>query len=134
MRKKELVNHVGYVNEHNKIFIKQKEYLKGAIGKTESIFRTEMFSRTITNSEKGVSWRESKDHGGGATIDMAAHAIDLMNYMIGIPKKSLAQYLENIFSLNVEDTVNTTFQYEDGISGTLYVNWSDRELPKKTSK
>ena len=128
--KKRLVNHVGYVNRHNKIFIKQKEYLKkGAIGKIIN-FRTEMFSRTITKSEKGVSWRESKDHGGGATIDMAAHAIDLMNYMIGIPKKISGSILKNIFSLNVEDTVNTTFQYEDGISGTLYVNWSDESYRK----
>ena len=42
--------------------------------------------------------------------------------------------LTQIFSKNVEDAVNATFLYENGITGTLNVNWSDESYRKPTSK
>lgn len=131
---KKLVNQVGYVNRFNDIFRTVKEYLeKGIIGKV-ILFKSEMYSRTITKSDESKTWRDSRENGGGAVIDMAAHAIDLVNYLIGKPDKVTGTSLTSIFSQNVEDAVNATFLYNNGISGTINVNWSDDSFRKPTNK
>ena len=132
--KQGLVNQVGYVNRFNDIFITVKSYLeKNLIGDILS-FKTEMYSRTITKSEGGKNWRDNRSVGGGATFDMAAHAIDLMNYFFHAPKKVVGSNLIKIYSKNVEDSVSTTFLYENGLCGTLNVNWSDDSYRKPTNK
>jgi len=131
---KGLQNQVGYVNRFNDVFRTVKQYLdKGIIGKI-ILFKSEMYSRTITKSDEGKTWRDSRENGGGAVIDMAAHAIDLVNYLVGKPDKVTGVSLTSIFSQNVEDAVNATFLYKNGISGTLNVNWSDESYRKPTNK
>jgi predicted dehydrogenase len=93
-----------------------------------------MYSCTITKSESSNNWRDSRTSGGGATFDMAAHAIDLVNYILGKPDKITGASLTNIYSKNVEDAVNTTFLYNSGISGILDVNWSDLSYRKPSNK
>jgi scyllo-inositol 2-dehydrogenase (NADP+) len=132
--KKRLVNQVGYVNRFNDIFIEVRRLLdKNLIGNAIR-FKSEMYSGTILKSDSGSSWRDSRKSGGGATIDMAAHAIDLVNYLIGKPEKVTGSNLTKIFSSNVEDAVNATFLYFDGTTGTLNVNWSDESYRKPTNK
>jgi scyllo-inositol 2-dehydrogenase (NADP+) len=131
---KKLVNQVGYVNRFNDIFTAVKKFLdNGVIGKVIQ-FKSEMYSHTITKSEKGNTWRDTRETGGGATYDMAGHAIDLVNYLIGKPDKITGSSLTKIFSKNVEDAVNATFLYKNGITGTLNVNWSDESYRKPTNK
>lgn len=131
---KKLINQVGYVNRFNDIFRTVKEYLdKGIIGKV-ILFKSEMYSRTITKSDESKTWRDSRENGGGAVIDMAAHAVDLVNFLLGKPDKVTGSSLTSIFSQNVEDAVNATFLYKNGISGTLNVNWSDESFRKPTNK
>jgi len=131
--KKRLVNQVGYVNRFNDIFIKVKELLDNNLIGNVIRFKSEMYSGTILKSDSGSSWRDSRESGGGATIDMAAHAIDLVNYLIGKPDKITGASLTKIFSKNVEDAVNATFLYNNGITGTLNVNWSDESYRKPTN-
>ena len=132
--RKKLINQVGYVNRFNDIFRAVKEYIEiGIIGKV-ILFKSEMYSRTITKSDESKTWRDSRENGGGAVIDMAAHAIDLVNYLIGKPDKVTGSSLTSIFSQNVEDAVNATFLYKNGISGTINVNWSDESFRKPTNK
>tara|TARA_B100000575_G_C23129254_1_gene654721 strand:+ start:1295 stop:2329 length:1035 start_codon:yes stop_codon:yes gene_type:complete len=131
---KKLVNQVGYVNRFNGIFTEVKRLLdKNIIGDLIR-FKSEMYSATILKSDSGNSWRDSKKNGGGATIDMAAHAIDLVNYLIGMPDKIIGSNLVSIFSRNVEDAVSSTLLYNNGITGTLNVNWSDESYRKPTNK
>jgi scyllo-inositol 2-dehydrogenase (NADP+) len=129
-----LVNQVGYVNRFNDVFIKTKEiYENGLIGKAIT-FKSEMYSRTITKAEEGNTWRDSKEGGGGAVFEVASHAIDLVNYILGKPDKVTGSCLTKIYSKNVEDAVNATFLYKNGFSGTLCVNWSDESYRKPTNK
>jgi scyllo-inositol 2-dehydrogenase (NADP+) len=130
----DLVNQVGYVNRFNDVFVKTKElYEKGLIGKAIT-FKSEMYSRTITKTEDGNTWRDSKEGGGGAVFEVASHAIDLVNYLLGKPDKITGSSLTKIYSKNVEDAVNATFLYKNGMSGTLCVNWSDESYRKPTNK
>lgn len=132
--RKNLINQVGYVNRFNDIFRTVKEYIgKDLIGKIIR-FKSEMYSKTITKTEKGNNWRNSRETGGGALYEVASHAIDLVNFLIGKPEKITGCSLTSIYSQNVEDAVNATFLYKNGISGTLNVNWSDESFRKPTNK
>jgi predicted dehydrogenase len=129
-----LINQVGYVNRFNDVFIKAKElYENGVIGNAIT-FKSEMYSRTITKTEDGNTWRDSKEGGGGAVFEVASHAIDLVNFIIGKPDKVVGSSLTKIYSKNVEDAVSATFLYKNGMSGTLCVNWSDESYRKPTNK
>jgi predicted dehydrogenase len=131
---KHLVNQVGYVNRFNDIFQAVKEYVQGGVIGEVIRFKSEMYSRTITKSEEGKTWRDSREKGGGAVFEVASHAIDLVNYIIGKPDKITGSSLTQIYSKNVEDAVNATFLYKNGISGTINVNWSDESYRKPTNK
>lgn len=131
---KHLVNQVGYVNRFNDIFQAIKEYIKDGVIGDVIRFKSEMYSRTITKSEEGHTWRDSRENGGGVVFEVASHAIDLVNYIVGKPNKVTGSSLTQIYSKNVEDAVNATFLYKNGISGTLYVNWSDESYRKPTNK
>ena len=129
-----LVNQVGYVNRFNDIFGKVKEFIdNGVIGKIIR-FKSEMFSCTITKSDESSGWRASRESGGGAVFEMASHAIDLVNFLIGKPDKVTGSSLNKIFSKKVEDAVSSTFLYKNGMSGTIYINWSDTSYRKPTNK
>ena len=132
--KKNLVNQVGYVNRYNDVFQAVKEYIQDGVIGDVIRFKSEMYSRTITKSEEGNTWRDSRENGGGAVFEVASHAIDLVNYIIGKPDKVTGSSLTQIYSKNVEDAVNATLLYKDGISGTLNVNWSDESYRKPTNK
>jgi len=133
-KQKQLVNQVGYVNRSNDIFRSIKKFINDGIIGDVIRFKSEMYSRTITKSEEGNTWRDSREKGGGAIFEMASHAIDLVNYIIGKPDKVTGTSLTSIYSKNVEDAVNATFLYKNGISGTLFVNWSDESYRKPTNK
>lgn len=131
---KGLINQVGYVNRFNDVFDKVKNLIDtGVVGKVIR-FRTEMFSRTIIEHEDGAGWRSTHENGGGAVFEMASHSIDLINFMLDKPDKVSGSSLTKLFSKNVEDIVSTTMVYNNGIVGTLYVNWSDESYRKPTNK
>ena len=129
-----LVNQVGYVNRFNDIFKSLKIMLgEDLIGKVIR-FKSEMFSSTISKPDKGSGWRASHHSGGGAVFDMASHAIDLVNYLVGKPDKVTGSSLNKIYSKKVEDAVSSTFLYKGGKSGTIYINWCDDSYRKPTNK
>ena len=85
-------------------------------------------------SKESSGWRSSRESGGGAIFEMASHAIDLVNFLIGKPDKVSGSSLNQIYSKNVEDAMSSTFLYKNGASGTIYVNWSDMSYRKPTNK
>lgn len=131
---KNLVNQVGYVNRFSDIFIKVKNLIdNNVIGKMLK-FKTEMFSSTIVREEIESGWRSDHANGGGAIYEMASHSIDLVNYLLGKPDLVQGTCLTKLYSKNVEDIVSSVFIYKSGISGILYVNWSDGSYRKPTNK
>jgi len=131
---KKLINQVGYVNRFNDIFKTVKQFLENGLVGNVIRFKSEMYSRTITKPEEGKTWRDSRENGGGAVYEVASHAIDLVNFLIGKADKITGSGLTSIYSKNVEDAVNATFLYKNGITGTLNVNWSDESFRKPTNK
>jgi scyllo-inositol 2-dehydrogenase (NADP+) len=133
-QKKGLVNQVGYVNRFNDIFKSLKAMLDDSLIGEVIRFKSEMFSNTITKPDKGAGWRAAHVSGGGVVFEMASHAIDLVNYLVGKPDKVVGSSLNKIYSQNVEDAVSSTFLYKGGASGTIYINWSDDSYRKPTNK
>ncbi|GHU72415.1 hypothetical protein FACS189450_10180 [Spirochaetia bacterium] len=129
-----LINQVGYVNRFNDVFIKAKELLENRVIGNIIRFKSEMFSCTISKSDESSGWRSSRESGGGAVFEMASHAIDLVNFLIGKPDKVVGSTLNYIYSRNVEDAAFSTFIYQNGITGQLNINWSDMSYRKPTNK
>lgn len=125
-----IINQVGYANRFSDVFNKTKSLIQSGIIGEVIRYKSEMFSSTITKKTNGDSWRDKKENGGGAVFEMASHLIDLNNYIFGTPDRVGGTVLNTVFSSNVEDIVSTTLMHKNGLSGTLYVNWSDESYRK----
>ncbi|WP_404712371.1 Gfo/Idh/MocA family protein [Sphingomonas sp. MMS24-J13] len=129
-----LVNQVGYVNRFNDVFVKVREMVAdGVVGRLLR-FRSEMYSSTIIREQGDEGWRSTHENGGGAIYEMASHAVDLINFLFGKPDLVTGTSLTSVFSKAVEDIVSSSFLYRNGVSGSLYVNWSDASYRKPTNK
>jgi len=129
-----LVNQVGYVSRFNDVFGKVKHLIEQRVVGEVIRFRTEMYSRTVIREDGGSSWRTTREQGGGATYEMASHAIDLANYFFGRPDAVAGTCLSRVFSRRVEDVISSSLLYRNGVVGSLYVNWSDESYRKPTAK
>lgn len=132
--RKGLVHQVGYVNRFNDVFRSLKKRLEEELIGRVLLFKSQMYSRTITKPTAGKTWRDSRAGGGGATYEVASHAIDLVHFLVGKPDKITGSRLTSIHSRGVEDAVCATLLYRDGRSGTLDVNWSDESYRKPTNR
>jgi predicted dehydrogenase len=129
-----LVNQVGYVNRWNDMFTRGKQLIDAGLVGRPLRFASEMFSSTIVRDPGDSGWRTTHANGGGAVFEMASHALDLINYVFGPPNRVAGTCLTKVFSKQVEDLVSSTLIFDNGLAGTLYVNWSDASYRKPTNK
>ncbi|MEM7689152.1 MAG: Gfo/Idh/MocA family oxidoreductase [Pseudomonadota bacterium] len=133
-----VINQVGYVNRWNDMFTKAKSFADAGLLGPILRFRSEMFSPTIIRDVGEAGWRASHANGGGAVFEMASHAIDLIAYFFGAPSRVGGTSLSKVYSKQVEDIVSTSLFYDHGVNagltGTMYVNWSDASYRKPTNK
>lgn len=131
---KGLVNQVGYVNRFNDVFVAAKEHLEAGLIGEPIRFKSEMYSCTVVKTDKGSGWRANRKTGGGVVYEMAAHALDLVNFYFGKPDAVAGTIMQKIYSKKVNDLVSSTLLYKNGLVGTLNVNWSDESYRKPTNK
>jgi len=129
-----LVNQVGYVNRFNDIFVRARDWLGAGLLGDPLRFRSEMYSRTIIGEQGEEGWRATHASGGGAMYEMASHAIDLIAFLFGKPKRVGGTCLTKVWSKQVEDIVGGSFFYPSGLTGSIAVNWSDPSYRKPTNK
>ncbi len=133
-----IINQVGYVNRWNDMFTRAKSFLEAGLLGEVLRFRSEMFSPTIIRNVGEAGWRSTHAQGGGAVFEMASHAIDLIAFLFTAPQRVGGSTLSKVYSKQVEDIVSTSLFLETGpfagLSGTLYVNWSDASFRKPTNK
>jgi predicted dehydrogenase len=121
------VAHVGYVNRFNEVFVAVKQLLQANVLGELYHVSCDVRSPLVLKADSG--WRAKHSEGGGCLYDMASHAIDLMNFLVGPPRTILAGSLHSVVSTQVEDCVSALFGY-DGFSGALHVDWSDSSCRK----
>ena len=131
---KGLVNQVGYVYRFDVVFNKVKEYLnQGVIGKLIHV-NAHFLSSTIVKTQPAKGWRSKRENGGGATYEMGSHVFDLMDFFLGKPQKLFGSSLNSVYSEEVEDICSAEVQYENGVTCSFHVNWSDYTYRKPMLK
>lgn len=129
---KNLINQVGYHNHFIGTFIELQRLLQQqVIGKLVH-FTGEAYGPVVTK-EKGSTWRSKPEEGGGCTMDYASHVVNLIQEILGRPKKIHGTLLKSIFSNGVDDAVYSLITLENGLSGVLLVNWSDETYRKMST-
>lgn len=130
---KNLVNQVGYHFRFIAAFREAARVVKsGALGKIHHV-RIEAFGPVVLRP-KGSTWRSARNEGGGALYDYACHAVDLVNFVVGVPSSVGGLVRQGVFSRDVDDEVYATLYFPDGSSGQLSVNWSDESFRKMSTK
>jgi scyllo-inositol 2-dehydrogenase (NADP+) len=130
---KGLVNQVGYHYRFVGAFQEAARIARsGALGRIHHV-RAEAYGPVVLRT-KGGTWRSARNEGGGALYDYACHALDLVNFIVGMPDSVAGVVLGHVFSRDVEDEVYCTFNYRDGASGQLCVNWSDESQRKMSTR
>jgi|GEM_PF-3150579 len=126
---KGLVTQVGYVFRFVGTFQEAARVAKsGALGAIHHV-RSEAYGPVVLRP-KGSTWRSSKNEGGGALYDYACHAVDLVNFIAGVPDSVSGVVRHSVFSNDVEDEVYCSLHYANGASGQLCVNCERREFPE----
>ena len=124
-----VANQVGYHYRFVATFAEARRQLElGLLGEVHHI-RAEAYGPVVLRPA-GSSWRSRKNEGGGCLFDYACHAIDMLNYLFGVPSAVSGTVFNNVFSSGVDDEVYSTLHYRDGMSGQLAVNWSDESTRK----
>jgi predicted dehydrogenase len=127
---KEAFHQVGYVYRYADVFIKLKQLIQSSLLGRIMSFQAEMHGCTVVKKENGAGWRGLRKTGGGCLNEFGSHAVDMMVNLFGKPSKVVGSCLLPIYSDRVEDLVRSTFVYDNGVVGGLYVNWSDPSYRK----
>ena len=130
---KRVVNQVGYHYRFVGAFKEAARIVRsGAIGTVHHV-RAEAYGPVVLR-QKGGTWRSARNEGGGALYDYACHAIDLVNFIVGMPSAVGGVVRNGVFSRDVEDEIYCSLYFADGASGQLCVNWSDDSFRKMSTK
>lgn len=130
---KKLVSQTGYHNRFLGTFQEVKRLLDKNIVGDLYHYLGEAYGPVILK-EKSDTWRSNSQEGGGCLYDYAAHVINLINYLIGMPNRVQGSVLQSIFSKNVEDAVFSTLLHKNNIVGRLAINWSDESYRKMSTQ
>ncbi len=131
-KEKKLVNQVGYHNRFIGTFREVKRLVeRNVIGELYH-FQGEAYGPVVTK-EKVSTWRSDRKEGGGCLYDYSSHVINLINFIIGTPKRVEGTILKSVFSKGVEDAVYSALIMGNGLSGLLLVNWSDETYRKMST-
>lgn len=130
---REVVTQVGYHHRYIATFQEVDRLLRaGAIGRVTNVL-AEAYGPVVLRPQ-GSTWRSSGTEGGGCLYDYAAHPANLLNWYFGEPLAASGTVLTKIFSRDIEDAVAGTLHFEDGVTASVSVNWSDESVRKMTTR
>jgi predicted dehydrogenase len=131
-KQRSLVNQVGYHNHFIGTFRELDRLLKANVLGEIVHFTGEAYGPVVTK-EKGATWRSKPEEGGGCMYDFASHVLNLVQQIVGRPKKINGALLKSVYSKGVEDAVYCLLTLDNDISGTILVNWSDETYRKMST-
>jgi predicted dehydrogenase len=124
---------VAYYRRSLPYFIKVKELVQG--GKIGNILSTDI--KLVTSPRKedydrgNLPWRLDREiAGGGYFYDLACHQLDILDYFFGRITEVYGVCANIKGMYEVEDTVATSFKFENGIVGTGLWNFVADESSK----
>ncbi len=91
----------------------------GLIGRLLWVSANTVWYRSDEYYKSGV-WRGTWEHeGGGAVINQAIHAIDMLQWLTGLPKRVTARMRTLNHGIEVEDAALALLEYPDGRMGLI---------------
>lgn len=112
---------VAYYRRSLPYFIKVRELLReGKIGEILSVdIKLISAAREEDNDKNNLPWRVNRElAGGGYFYDMACHQLDLLDYFFGQISEVYGVCSNRKGLYEVEDTVASSFKFENGIIAT----------------
>jgi len=106
------------------LYVKMKQMIDaGRLGKVHRISQVcTKWYRTQAYYDSGA-WRGTWDgEGGGILINQACHALDIFQWLAGLPDRVLCSLTTRIHRIEVENTAEAVFHYADGCMGHFYVS------------
>lgn len=130
---KGLVAQVGYHNRFIGTFQEAQQLIATqALGRVRHVL-AEAYGPVVLKPSK-ATWRSTPEQGGGCLYDYAAHPLNLLNWMFGVPEACLSSDLKSTYSVQVEDEVYAMLRFSGAASAHLSVNWSDPSVRKMTTR
>ena len=103
--------------------LKMRELIdEGAVG---AVYRTSMTSAMFRTQDyyDRVAWRGTwTDEGGGALLNQGIHAIDMFQWIVGMPDSVYGVLRALKHHIEVEDYATAVLEYGNGALGTLHCN------------
>ncbi len=124
-KEREIENQVGYHNRFISTFNYVKKLLVNEVIGDVYHFYAEVNGPAFIKESK-TSWRSKTNEGGGCLLDYGSHLINLVNYFFGLPTKVTGSVMKKIFSIDSEDAVFSNLIFNNNVSGSLSINWSEK--------
>lgn len=78
------------------------------------------------------TWRGTwNGEGGGVLLNQSPHNLDLICYLIGLPKRLVAWTRTTLHPIETEDTVQAMFEWPNGAIGSLHVSTAESGQPER---
>ena len=131
-QKKGVKIQVGFCNRFCPSIIKGKQFIKdGEIGRLISA-NAFMYIADVFEAHSG--WRYSKKtSGGGVLMDFGIHMLDEICWYFG-KINTVQATAKRIYSQQVEDELNATINFENGMNVIFDTSWSKENYRKSYSK
>ena len=128
-----LVNQVGYHNRFVGTFREARRLLSlSAIGPICHVSGES--SGPVVTGERKATWRARASEGGGCLYDYASHTMNLLQYVVDEPFVVTDAVMTSMYSREVDDAVFAVMHFENGATGHLSANWSDRSYRKMSTQ
>lgn len=97
----------------------------GKLGKLQHVDMLVNWFRSRAYFASG-QWRATwKGEGGGVLMNQAPHNLDLLCYLIGLPKQLVAWTRTQLHTIEVEDTAQAMLEWESGCLGSVHISTAE---------
>jgi len=104
---------------------------EGHLGKIQHLDMTAMWTRTAAYYRSG-GWRATwAGEGGGVLLNQAPHDLDLICYLLGMPKKVFAWTRTLLHPIETEDTVQAMLEWPNGAIGSVHASTAEAGIPQR---
>jgi predicted dehydrogenase len=107
---------------------------EGALGKIQAVRTHAIFAVTRANAA-GHWMNDGKRAGGGILMTNTIHHVDLLRYYVGNVKRvtGVCKAVQPEMVNGAEDLVVATLEFENGVIGDLFGNWTTFRSPEAMS-
>lgn len=97
----------------------------GKLGDVQYVYQSVLWTRPhLYFSER--SWRGTwSGEGGGVLINQAAHNLDMLCFLVGLPERVNAWTHTQLHHIETEDTAHAMFAWENGAKGFFHVSTAE---------